>query len=36
MGLIYFLSFFTLLAALFLIWALFQLWHSSDHQLESD
>ena len=36
MGLIYFLSFFTLIATLFLIWAIIQLWRTSDHQIESN
>ena len=34
MGLIYFLSFFTLIAAIVLVWALFQLRHISDQQVE--
>jgi hypothetical protein len=30
MGLIYFLSFFTVIAAAILVWAMIQLWHSSN------
>jgi hypothetical protein len=33
MGLIYFLSFFTVLAAMALVWALVQLWHT--HNIEN-
>ena len=35
MGLIYFLSFFTVLAAIALVWALLQLWHTSEQNIES-
>ena len=34
MGLIYFISFFTLIAFAALVWAIIQLFKSSDHQLE--
>lgn len=32
MGLIYFISFFTLIALAFLVWAVIQLWHMPDNQ----
>jgi len=32
MGLIYFISFFTLIAAIVLVWAMIQLWHTFDTQ----
>ena len=35
MGLVYFLSFFTLVAAAVLAWALWQLYHVNDNQLET-
>jgi uncharacterized membrane protein len=35
MGLIYFISFFTLIAAILLIWALVQLQHNSNQQMET-
>ena len=34
MGLIYFLSFFTLIAAIILVWAIIQLWNNSQQQIE--
>ena len=34
MGLIYFLSFFTLVAAAVLVWALWQLHHVNDNSIE--
>ncbi len=36
MGLIYFISFFTLIAAIMLIWGIIQLQHGSDHQVETN
>ena len=33
MGLIYFISFFTIIAALVLIWAIIQLWNNPQQQL---
>ena len=33
MGLIYFISFFTVIAALVLIWAIIQLWNNPQQQL---
>jgi hypothetical protein len=35
MGLIYFISFFTIIAAFILIWALYQLHNMSDNQVET-
>ena len=36
MGLIYFISFFTLIAAIVLIWALVQLQHHPDQPMETN
>ena len=35
MGLIYFISFFTLIAAIMLIWAIVQLQHNSEQPMET-
>ena len=34
MGLIYFISFFTVIAAFVLVWAIMQLWNNQKHPLE--
>ena len=36
MGLIYFLSFFTIIAALVLIWAIIQLWNTPQNQIKPE